>query len=457
MRVNINFRDADYGKFSDIDLCYTDNGVERKVPLSLLGYENVYDFSSDTTSLKFDFFIISAIIYGVDNLLNRAIYSNDGWSRDIEVHFPVNNIIDWLGKELKLKQILDFLTGDNWNIHFCQSTQDTFYYQRPISRRRKKPQLYDIDSVKSTSLFSGGLDSLIGVIDELERLNLNERILLVSHFDSKSPGPNGDQRKLLSHLNTNYPNKIYWVQSKLALSRKDRAGNKVSIENNYRSRSLFFIALGCYLSPNDELIIPENGTISINYPLTPSRVSSLSTRTTHPYVLKHVQELLNDVGIVTKIYNPYTFKTKGEMFVDCTNPALLQNIFQDSVSCGKRGRRQHHFDNPAENHNCGRCMPCIYRRASLNKANLDNEMDYGNFITKVLSAGNNDLPALFSYLKKNIGLEKMKRDLLVNGNIDFVNLTEYAEMVIRSKNEVQQLFIDKGNDFVKSQIGLLND
>lgn len=452
MKINVVIDNAEYGKFSDLQLCYTDNEVNKRVPLSFLGHERVFDFLTDFNSVKFDFFLISAIVYGVDNLLSRAIYSNDGWTRDIEVKFPVNNLAVWSGKEEKLKQILDFLTGDDWQVSF-RKIEDVDLFQ-PRANRRKIPS-YDKDSIKSVSLFSGGLDSLIGIIDELEKLRNDERILLVSHFDSKSPGPNGDQRTLLSRLVTQYPNKIYWVQSKLALSRKDTDGNRVTIENNYRSRSLFFIGLGCYLSPVGELIIPENGTISINYPLTPSRVSSLSTRTTHPYVLKNTQELLTELGIPTTIYNPYTFKTKGEMFIECSNQTFLQSIYQDSVSCGKRGRRQYHFDNRNEKHNCGRCMPCIYRRAALNKAGLDNEDQYGNFITKVSSIGNNDLPALFSYLKKNISLEKMKRDILVNGNIDIDSLTDYAEMVLRSKEEILKLFSEKGNRFVKSELGII--
>lgn len=451
MRVNVIIDNADYGKFADLQLCYTDNEIDRRVPLSFLGYESVIDFTTDFVSVKFDFFLISAVVYGVDNLLSRTIYSNEGWTRDIEVEFPVNNIAVWTGKEEKLKQILDFLTGDNWLVSFRELGHVSLYYPRP---NRRKVSIYERDTIKSASLFSGGLDSLIGVIDELEKLEDNKRVLLVSHFDSKSPGPNGDQRTLLRHLMVKYPNKIYWIQSKLALSRRDTDGNRVTIENNYRSRSFFFIGLGCYLSPIDELIIPENGTISINYPLTPSRVSSLSTRTTHPYVLKNTQKLLTDLGLSIRIHNPYTLKTKGEMVVECTNRIFLESIFKDSVSCGKRGRRQFHFDNPSEKHNCGRCMPCIYRRAALNKADLDNENHYGNFITKVTSLGNNDLPALFSYLKKNIPLEKMKRDLLVNGNIDINDLTEYAEMVLRSKEEVIQLFRDKGNDFVKSELRL---
>lgn len=453
MRVSVILENADTGRFSNLKLCYNDNGTIKNVPLSFLQYEKVYDFTNDFNSVKFDFFLVSSIVYGVDNLLSRAIYSNDGWTRDIEVEFPVNNLATWIGKEDKLKQILDFLTGDNWQVSFREAERINFYQPRTNRRRSKIPH-YDKTSIVSASLFSGGLDSLIGVIDELDKLNVNERILLVSHFDSKSPGPNGDQLRLLNHLHLTYPNKIYWVQSKLALSRKDTSGNRISIETNYRSRSLFFIGLGCYLSPLDNLTIPENGTISINYPLTPSRVSSLSTRTTHPYVLKNIQELLILLGLPTIIHNPYTLKTKGEMFEECTNQPLVRRIYTDSVSCGKRGRRQFHFDNPSEIHNCGRCMPCIYRRAALNKANLDNENHYGNFITKVSSLGDNDLPALFSYLKRTITIEQMKRDLLVNGNIDINNLTNYADMILRSKEEVLQLFRDKGNSFVKSQLGI---
>lgn len=453
MRVDIVIDNADYGKFSSIQLCYTDNGVNRKVPLSFLGYERVFDFTTDYTSVKFDFFFVSAIVYGVDNLLSRDIYSNDGWTRDIEVEFPVNNLAVWSGKEAKLKQILDFLTGDNWQISFREIEDVDLFH--PRSNRRKIPR-YERESITSVSLFSGGLDSLIGVIDELERLSNDERILLVSHFDSKSPGPNGDQRTLLRHLMTQYPNKIYWVQSKLAISRNDVNGNRVDVERNYRSRSLFFLGLGCFLSPIGKLTVPENGTISINYPLTPSRVSSLSTRTTHPFVLKNTQELLSELGISTVLDNPYAFKTKGEMFIDCArNSPFIKTVFQDSVSCGKRGRRHQHHDNPDEIHHCGRCMPCIYRRAALNKAGLDRNEQYGNYITNAINRNaSKDLPALISYLKKDITLEKMKRDLLVNGNIEINNLTDYAEMVLRSKQEVLKLFSDKGNSFIKSELGL---
>ena len=146
--------------------------------------------------------------------------------------------------------------------------------------------------------------------------------------------------------------------------------------------------------------------------------------------------------------------TKGEMIRNCTNQAFLQGIFHDSVSCGKRGRKQT-WTVKTGVQECGKCMPCIYRRAALNKAGLDNENHYGNFITKANSLNESkDLPALFSYLKKSISLETMKRDLLVTGNIDFDSLEDYAEMVLRSKEEVLRLFSDKGSTFVKSELRL---
>ena len=89
MKVSVVIDNADYGKFADLQLCYTDNDVERKVPLSFLGYERVFDFTTDFTSVKFDFFLISAIFYGVDNLLSRAIYSNDGWTKRLLQSFSL--------------------------------------------------------------------------------------------------------------------------------------------------------------------------------------------------------------------------------------------------------------------------------------------------------------------------------------------------------------------------------
>ena len=250
---------------------------------------------------------------------------------------------------------------------------------------------------------------------------------------------------------TKYPNKIYWSQTKITLSRKDENGEELTVESNYRSRSLLFISLGCLLSNIDKLVVPENGTISINYPLTPSRVVSLSTRTTHPFVINSIQNLLIECNINIVIDNPYSTLTKGQMIVKCSNPIVLSSIYSQSVSCGKRGRRQNWQIKTGTDH-CGVCMPCLYRRAALHKQGLDNQV-YGN---DILTATNLDefvdMKALFNYLNKPLNESKIKRDLLVNGSINFDDLDNYANLVTNSRRELIQWLSEKGNDFIKKQL-----
>ncbi len=202
-----------------------------------------------------------------------------------------------------------------------------------------------------------------------------------------------------------------------------------------------------------ELIIPENGTISINYPLTPSRASSLSTRTTHPFVINTFQELIIRTGIGINLINPYSLSTKGEMVKTCSNIVSLKKSYKDSVSCGKRGRRQH-WDLKTGTDHCGVCMPCIYRRGALHKVGLDNQT-YGIDILSASSIYNYvDMPALFDYLKTVVSKEKIKRGLLVNGSLNQDVLEDYAEVVIRSRRELLKWFSDKGNSYIKGELGI---
>ena len=455
MKVLVQIKEAKNGKFSEILLIFNDlNGKEQNVSLILNKFIDIYDLTKDTKSIKFDFFLISALVYGIDNLLDREYYSHDGWSREIDVVLPVYNISNWTGQELLLEEALNFLTGDNWKIQFKHnSVQNCFLEKR--RRWNKNRRNFNSEKIKVTSLFSGGLDSLIGVIDQLEKLDNGEEILLVSHFDFNSSGPNRDQQKLFSSLAKKYPDKIKnnWIQTRLALSRSNIYGEKMKIEGNYRSRSFFFIGLGCFLSPSSNLIIPENGTISINYPLTPSRVSSLSTRTTHPFVVSKIQALLSNLDISVDLDNPYCFKTKGEMVRECLNSDFLDEVYSKSTSCGKSNHKEN-WEVKTGTYHCGVCMPCIYRRAALHKNQNDDQL-YGNYIEKAIYRNKYvDLPALINYLKRKIDLEEMKRDILVNGSVPMDDLEEYAKMVMRSKDEVLQLFKDKGNKFIKSELGI---
>ncbi|MBK8786977.1 MAG: hypothetical protein IPN43_10915 [Chitinophagaceae bacterium] len=340
MEIKIEISEATISRFSTVTLSYMDDkGNNRNADLQV-DFLPLFDFAKDTSSTRFDFFLISALVYGIDNVINRKNYSVDGWAREFEVTFPVKNISRWSGNEQLLSDLLKFLTGDYWTISF-EDLNVTDLFLEKKGRWSKNIPSYVYPEIVKVSLFSGGLDSLIGVIDILHNLNINEKILLVSHFDSNSVGPNSDQVALHEILSKNFADKVYWIQSTVTLDRKDSNGNYLELEDSYRSRSLLFMGIAIYmfndLIQTTELIIPENGTISLNYPLTPSRVSSLSTRTTHPYVLTLIQKLITNVIKNISVTNPYSLKTKGEMVLGCLDYDVLNLTYCRSVSCGKRG------------------------------------------------------------------------------------------------------------------------
>lgn len=132
-----------------------------------------------------------------------------------------------------------------------------------------------------------------------------------------------------------------------------------------RSRSIIFLAYGVLIASslekhrqNEEvtLYVCENGYISINPPITPGRVGSLSTRTTHPVVLNIFQQILINCGLNITICNPYRFMTKGEMLTKCLDQDLIEEFAHLTTSCGRYG--------VYNNTHCGRCVPCLVRRAS---------------------------------------------------------------------------------------------
>jgi hypothetical protein len=109
-------------------------------------------------------------------------------------------------------------------------------------------------------------------------------------------------------------------------------------------------------------VVPENGLISLNVPIDPLRLGSLSTRTTHPFYMARWDELLAALGIPARAGNPYQFHTKGEMLSRCADQRLLHATMTTSMSCASptKGRWIGH---PIEH--CGYCVPCLIRRAAI--------------------------------------------------------------------------------------------
>lgn len=219
-----------------------------------------------------------------------------------------------------LKEILHFLSGDLWDFEFRQSN---FVIPKMVKGGVRTKKIY-INGHDSVCLFSGGLDSTIGAIDLKAQ---GKKSVLVSHAY-----PKDRQKQDHVYYDLQFDNARFQV---LANPRKVK---EIPADVQMRTRSFNFIAFGALiataLSKNHfsnkiiKLYIPENGLISINPPLTPRRIGALSTRTTHPYFLQKLNILFKNIGLPVEIENPYQYKTKGEMMLECKDQSSLKKLLQ---------------------------------------------------------------------------------------------------------------------------------
>ena len=301
---------------------------------------------------------LAALVHAADTRLNRLQTSQDGWTREIRIVVPVADPDAWEGTRELLGRMLRFLTGDLWQVGFRPSGEVTLGNLLDGLTMPHRP-------FERVSLFSGGLDSLIGAIDLLE--GGDRPPLFVSHGGEGAVS--GPQRKLFTALGKAYPRVAPLARVRLGMTFPSGLVDGVRGEDSTRGRSFLFIALAAFAGSGSggpfEIRVPENGLISLNVPLDPTRLGSNSTRTTHPFYIHRWNELLKAVGIPATVVNAYWNRTKGEMVAECANAAVLEKLAPMSVSCAHPSVRR--WTKGREAH-CGYCLPCIIRRASLAKA-----------------------------------------------------------------------------------------
>jgi hypothetical protein len=292
-------------------------------------------------SLAWDLVSLALSVFAADLAGHRAT-SPDGWTRVFELQVAVSDPVVWSGCKDAVERLLRFLTTDLWTVSFVGGGLT------PKAHPKAKPL-----EVAAAVLLSGGLDSLIGAID---CGSTGKKLIAVSHI------VRGDGAKQEIFANT-----VPGIEKHLQLP---HAADIPDAETpaSQRSRSLMFLAYGVLAATSTagyrngetvDLYVCENGFIALNPPLTPARVGSLSTRTTHPVVFANFRSLLATLGLRVNISNPYEAMTKGEMLLDCKNQLLLEKFAARSTSCGR-------FKTYSYQH-CGRCVPCLVRRAAFEK------------------------------------------------------------------------------------------
>jgi 7-cyano-7-deazaguanine synthase in queuosine biosynthesis len=298
-------------------------------------------------------FLLAALgVWAGDKLLPRSSRP-DAWTREIVLHLPATP--EWTGLFPQFARALNFLTGDLWTIKPREA-----HLNLGFAGRWEQPW-----QPEAVALFSGGLDSLGGAIDQLEA---GRHLLLVSHHDYGQLA--SIQQNLARALAAHYgPERVQHLNLRVQFPEAP--------ELTLRSRSLLYLALGltaaAAFGPVMPLLLPENGWVSLNPPLTLNRLGTCTTRTTHPYFLEQITRLWRDAGIHHPLTNPYQHLTKGELLAQCRNRELLEKLARQSSSCARpvasRWRRRAGGE-------CGYCYPCLMRRAALHRLGRDRGEDY---------------------------------------------------------------------------------
>lgn len=380
-----------------------------------------------------DLLNISLFAFLADKLVERS-KSFDSWTRSIKLILPVYSLDKFSDCKSMFTELLSYLSGDHWEIEFYERKMTTVEKTESVSNdvlEEVKPKF------NSVTMLSGGLDSYIGAIDLLE--DETQRPLFVSVY-----GGGNDV--------TPYQNKVkellkkqYNMDDFSFISFHAKALHPV--EQSTRSRSVVFfshaIALSSLSEETSKIVIPENGFISLNVPLTNSRLGSSSTRTTHPYYMKLLNEIVERLTIKVELINPYQFKTKGEMIKECKNKEFVDSTLHYTMSCSHSSHAR--WTKSDMSSHCGYCVPCIIRRASIHYSGLVDRSKYRTENIKINKSYMSD--TIYANLNSfRFAIDRFKSksnhgfDIQISGPL-VSNLSDYVGIYERGMNEIIDLFI----------------
>ncbi|MBX3367419.1 MAG: hypothetical protein KF912_08925 [Phycisphaeraceae bacterium] len=322
-------------------------GKNVRVELNDIGRQ----LSQDIPPALIDLVEIAAFVYVGDQMARRGADDvetmGSNWRRRLRFEIPVRVPSLWRSPEVSdsLIELLSFLSEDEYEFTFSQ-------YKSPPALEAYlhfgKPA--DQAPPESVVLFSGGLDSLGGVVEEVIRDK--KASLLVTHA---AAGTMRERHHTLTSMiasATSGPRPQFVT---VRASKKHRAEK----EYTQRARSFLYASFAvavARVAGLDAIRFYENGVVSLNLPLSPQVVGSRATRTTHPRVLASMRKLFSLVtGSTFGVENRFLWKTKADVVADIVK-AGHGAMIDYSISCTHT--RKYRKDQP----HCGVCSQCIDRR-----------------------------------------------------------------------------------------------
>ncbi|WP_439623625.1 hypothetical protein [Gemmata sp.] len=316
--------------------------------------------------LAMDLLEVAAYVFAADQSLGRGGTSGvdygAAWHRRLRFIVPVRRPDRWQQPAVMaaLTSALNFLTDDEYEFAFVPATNPAV----PASCLFDGI-VPDGTEFRDVVLFSGGLNSLCGAVEEV--LRHKHRVVLVSHRSATRLWPRQQElfEALVRRVAKSRPKPLH-------VGVTVNKGEQLNREFTQRSRSFVFASVAAVVARQvglDRIRFYENGATSLNLPVSPELVGARASRTTHPQSLRRFGELFSLLFDRTfEVQNPYQRSTKAEML------ARLKawghsDLCKLTCSCG------HIWAQPEGQPHCGRCSQCIERRVSVLAAGLTDDED----------------------------------------------------------------------------------
>lgn len=310
---------------------------------------------------------IALTAFAADRSVRRKGRGSNWNQRSLDLEIPVSDPTRWEALSDELAGVLGFLSGDRWSLSFTREQAPVEGVSHPAATTPPARVV----------LLSGGADSATGGLHSRSLLAPDDHHILLSHYSNTMLAP--IQRRVAAGIERLLPGPGQeHVVVHLGRGSHRIDGTEYPTESTSRSRSLLFLALGLAVASVYQvpLWIPENGFASLNPPLGPERLGSLSTRTTHPAFLQDLATTLTRAGAHATIENPFAQSTKGEMFrsvVDLVGGDEASDFLSRTHSCALTGQRAHHI---SAERSCGVCFGCVLRRASFAASGVADQTGY---------------------------------------------------------------------------------
>lgn len=351
-----------------------------------------------------DLLEIATYVYSADQAIRRGALDvpkfGANWRRDIHLHIPVRCLEFWNQPNVlrTLTGLLDFLSDDFYTFTFHGST--------------KAPQIQGYlglaDSVapkakpEQVILFSGGLDSLAGAIEEA--VIQKRQIILVNHRSTQKLG--GKHRELQQLLD-----KHSGALKPLHMTVRINKSQTLTKDYTQRSRSFLYAAIGATIAEMvglRSICFYENGVVGLNLPVCAQVVGGRATRTAHPRVLQGFKDLLSLVASAPfEVKNPFVWRTRGEIIKQII-AAGCGELIAPSISCA------HTWEMSKDGTHCGLCSQCIDRRIGIIAAGaeaLDPVSQYRSDVFLKSMSKDEDKMMAATYLERANSFERIRSEL----------------------------------------------